>query len=307
MSDASPAQTPDTPARAAARVHDLGYKRYEGERRPQSTRYRTIARKVVSAAWHGWWRMKLWIITAAMTTFVIGTIVYVSEGLSSFLRAGQAVALTDALVPMSFGFFSLSALVVSLTVLAQAVADDLRTGAFEFYFSRPVRPRDYVMGKLGGGFLIMSMILFVGPLLLTLFRIGLLGTERITSSLHLVPKVMAVGALATAMFAALPLAFSAISSRRRHTMIAWAAFYFIAGPIFRTLAMRTGIEELTVLNINGAIEAVAFDLFDVAPGFGHAHPSGWLGLAAIAGYVTLSVVVIHWRVSAAQRAGMGGG
>jgi hypothetical protein len=36
-------------------------------------------------------------------------------------------------------------------------------------------------------------------------------------------------------------------------------------------------------------------------------PSGWVGLAAIAGYVTLSVVVIYWRVSAAERAGMGGG
>jgi ABC-2 type transport system permease protein len=306
MSDTSPA-APAQAAPAAARVHDLGYKRYEGERRPQSTRYRTIARKVVTSAWRGWWRMKLWIITAAVTTFVIGTIMYVSEGLSSFFRAGQELPWAEALVPMSFGFYSLSALLLSLTVLASTVADDLRTGAFEFYFSRPVRPRDYVMGKLGGAVLIMGMILFVGPLLLTLFRLGLLGTNRLTGALHLVPKVMAVGVLATLVYAALPLAFSAISSRRRHTMAAWAAFYFIGGPIFQMLSMRTGIAELGVLNINGAIEAVAFDLFDVAPSVALAQPSGWVGLASITGYVTLSVVVIYWRVRAAERAGMGGG
>ena len=44
---------PQAAERPAAAIHDLGYKRYVGTRRPQSTRWRVLVKNVVSTSWRG--------------------------------------------------------------------------------------------------------------------------------------------------------------------------------------------------------------------------------------------------------------
>lgn len=296
-----------SPAGRQARVHDLGYKRYEGVRRPQSMRYRTILLQVVASSWRGFWHMKAWVITAVLTTFTMGTIMYLSEGLSSLMRGGQKLAIAEALLPMSFQFYALSVLPLSFMVLAVMVANDLRTGAFEFYFARPVRTRDYVLGKLGGAALIVGALTFAGPLLLSLFRLGLVGADRFAATLPLVTRTAVIGVVATLVHATVPVAFSAISSRKRYTLAAWAIFYFVVGKIAPVIGHEAGIEELGLLDISHAVTAFAYEIYDVAPLTGPTLPSGWTALAALAGYVAVSVAVVYWRVARAERAGMGGG
>lgn len=289
----------------AARVHDLGYKRYSGSRRPQSSRYRVIGTKVVSIAWRGWWRMKLWIIGAAITAFVMSVLMYASEGVSRFMRAGQELPLADALLPMSFQFFEITALALSMTVLASLVANDMRTGAFEFYFSRPVRAWDYVCGKFMGAVLIMGMVLFLGPVILAVVRISL--SEDVAGALHLLPRAALVGALATLVYAVLPLAFSAVSSSKLHTVPAWGAFYFLTTILIPLISHQTGILTLEALDIPRSIHTLAYATFDVVPIFDRERPEPWVSVVGLVGYITVGLIVLHWRVSKAEKRGMGGG
>ena len=43
-------------APATGQIHDLGYKRYVGERRARDTRWTVIMRHQVSTGWKTWWR-----------------------------------------------------------------------------------------------------------------------------------------------------------------------------------------------------------------------------------------------------------
>ena len=313
MSDGRDASTGDAavdtagePASATpgARVHDLGYKRYTGTRRAQRTRYRVIGKKLLGSAWRGWWRMKLWVVGACLVTFVSSVLMYVSEGVSRFLRDGQKLPLADALLPMSWQFFQIWAFALSMTVLAAVVANDMRTGAFEFYFSRPVRTRDYVLGKVLGAVMIMGSVLFLGPLALAIVRLGL--SEDVAGALHLLPKAALVGALATAAYAVVPLTFSAISSNRMHTIPAWGAFYFMTTIVVRLVSRETGILELEALNIPRSILTLAYAVFDVVPMVDAERPSATVAVAGLLGYVVVGLAVLLWRVSAAEKHGMGG-
>ena len=292
---------------ASAVIHDSGYKRYDGPRKAQSVRYQVIVGNAIKSAWRGWWRMKLWIGTAAITLFVLGTMMVLMERMSGFRSAGLPVPMSDALVPWSFEFLSRSGFFLTLTVGSSIIASDLRTGALVFYFSRPLRPIDYAVGKLLGAMAIMGLIFVVGPVLLALFRVGLSSRGAVLDSLIIVPKAMLVGAVATVTYAALPLAFSAISARKRYTVTSWAAFYIVAGLAAQGIAANTGITELTACHVPSAIHSLAFFLFGVGPTFDLPMPPVWAAFLALAGYVTAALGFVLWRVQSLATANMGGG
>ena len=65
--------------RKAAAIHDLGYQRYVGSRRPQHTRYQVIVRNLVAMSWKGWWRYKLSLASGVMIMVGVGVAMYVTR------------------------------------------------------------------------------------------------------------------------------------------------------------------------------------------------------------------------------------
>ncbi len=292
-----------------ARIHDLGYKRYVGTRRPQRTRYWAIVKNLLTMSWRGWWRMKSWVISAAITTVAIGVAMYISrnEMFRQLERAGMPLSFTDALLPLSIVYYSKVAFMLSVTVGAAVIARDLEAGAFEFYFSRPVRPIDYLVGKVGGMVLVMAPALLVGPVLLAAFRLGLVDdTAALGDHAWLVPKALLLGIVSTLAYAVIPLAFSAISNNKRHTVAAWLGFYLLAGTIAAAIGRTTDMPAIGALDISMALRSISMHVFDVQI-LGRAMPPLGASIAAIAGYIAVSLGFIYWRIARAERAGMGGG
>jgi hypothetical protein len=295
--------------RPAAAIHDLGYKRYVGTRRPQKTRWRVLVRNTVSTAWRGWWRMKAWVIGAAMTTVVFGVLMYNLEG-DLVRRSGLALMWGDALPPLSVGFFALFGFLLAATTAAGAVARDLRAGAFEFYFSRPVRPVDYLLGKVVGSVLVLSSVMLAGPLLLALFRVGLAAEEldELVDALALVPRMALVGLLGSVAYAVVALAFSSFSPRPRITVAMWVAFYFLFGTTWEVLAGLLGSPDLAAISLSSAIEGFAFGIFKVKlPGFAPNPPGIAVSYGSLLAHTFIGLVILHLRVRRAERVGLGGG
>lgn len=299
--------------RAAAAIHDLGYKRYVGTRRPQSTRWRVLVKNVVATSWRGWWRMKMWVIGCAVTTVGIGVPMYISRDriFEELVRRGlgATVRWSDALLPLSFQFFPWFALILAATTAAGAVARDFRAGAFEFYFSRPVRPVDYVLGKVVGSILVAAAALLAGPLLLSLFRVGLSrDTGEVITTLGLVPRTALVGVLASLAYAVVPLAFSSLSTRPRITTAMWVAFYLLFGKTAEGLAFVMHVPDLAAISLPRAVEGLAFGLFHVTvPGFSRLTPGIAASYGSLLAYTAVGLAVLHLRVKQAERAGLGGG
>ena len=293
-----------------AAIHDLGYQRYVGTRRPQHTRYQVIVRNLVSMSWRGWWRYKLSLSIAAMIMVGIGVGIYFSrhELFEAAQMGGQVRTIADSLIPQSFRFLGFAALTLNLTVLASAISRDLQAGAFEFYFSRPVRPVDYVVGKIGGAFVLLAPILLLAPVLLTVYRLAMTGDmDQISDSLPWIPKALLVGTIATLANATVALAFGAITKNPRYAVAGYGAFVFMFGGIIMGISHALDLPSLEALNLSSAITGLASGVFEVDFLFGTKAPSLEASCIALAGYISVSVIFILFRVRQAQRAGMGGG
>ncbi len=291
-------------------IYDLGYKRYEGERRPHRSRWIVLARSVVATAWQGWWRTKLMVIGAAITTVVFGALMYVLRNKVFEVlmnRMGGKLNFLDALVPFSFDMFPFLAFGLSMTVASGAIARDLRAGAFEFYFSRPIRPLDYAIGKLSGIGVLMATTLFAGPMLLALFRIGLAdSSDSLVDALVLLPKTFVIAIAATAVFTLVPTACSSLSYRPRNTMVIWAAYYLMVGTIAQIAAQASGVDDIAAIDVKSAVLGLAYGLYDVSS-MRMATPGLAASVISLAAHCGIAWVIIVSRVKRAERVGLGGG
>ena len=295
-------------------IHDLGYKRYLGTRRPQSTRWRVIVRNQIGTAWKTWWRFKMPLAWSVIAMIVAGGFIYIARDVVDFTHGGGRWRgilgdPLDGIPPLVTPWLCRAGLLFGLTVASGTIAADKQVGAFTFYFSRPVRPIDYVLGKAGGVF-VMQALLIAAPLFaLTAFRVGLSrDTGELLDSLPLLGAALATGVAGAAVFTAVPIGLSSLVARRRNAIALWAVWYLLIGSMFVGIGIATKIPELGILDPLTVVDSIALHTF-------HAHLlPGLLGrpmplLPAIIAAVGLTAagLGIAWSsVTADAHAGVGG-
>jgi hypothetical protein len=295
---------------STGQIHDLGYKRYVGTRRSLGTRWTVIMRHQIASAWKGWWRFKVWLIFAILVTVVIAVLLYTLQG-RLFPRLGAAggviTRFIDGLVPDSTRWYCKVGFIVSLTISSTVVASDVRSGAFTLYFARSVRPRDYVLGKLAGLAVLLSLIMLAGPIVLAGVRLGLSdSTAQLLALLPTLYKVLAIGALGTLIYAVIPLGFSALIANPRHALALWAAYYLVVGFIAWALGFVI-TPELAALDLPSALHAVSLHVFGLGMiGRRNSEPSTLTALVSILGHAAIAIGLVIWRVRNAQQTGVGG-
>lgn len=269
-------------------------------------------RHQIGTAWKTWWRYKLAIVLAVIVTFVWGGLQYFLAN-KMFRGMGgpgaQLLTFADATLPMSIEWYCRVAFYISLTLGAGVIAGDVQSGAFTLYFSRSVRPRDYVAGKLAGYGVIVATLTMAGPLLLAALRLGMSDTtDELVDHLSVVPKALAVGGIATLAYATVPLGFSALVHNRRYALGLWAAYYLVFGTIVQTIGFLSG-GSIAALDLPTAVATVAFDLFDAHPLFGRR--AAWqlstnMAIASIVVHAIVAIGIVWYEVAKSQRTGVGG-
>jgi hypothetical protein len=291
-------------------IYDLGYKRYVGTRRPASTRWLVIMREQISNGWKKWWRYKAALGLTVITLCIAAGLLYFSTNkiIRNFGGANEvALTFANGILPLSFEQFCRAAFVLSLTLGATIIANDNQSGAFTFYYVRSIRPRDYVLGKLAGYGTLVATVVLGGPLLLAFFRLGLSDTtDQLLDNLVIVPKILAIGTLATLAYTATPLAISAMVPNRRYALALWAAYYLIVGGIATAMGMASG-SAAGGLDIQTALRAVTFELFDLSILRGKSLGiDGKTGAIMLLVQCAVAISIIWYQVSRDQRHGVGG-
>lgn len=291
-------------------IHDIGYARYAGLRRPPSTLWRVIMRHHLTYAWKTLWRFKPWLLSAVAITLVAGVVMYVSQNaLFDSLRArgGGRLKFLDGVLPFTFTFYIKAAFLLSMTVGAAVVARDQETGAFTFYFSRPVRPIDYVIGRLAGMTILTAIIIAAGPVLLAGFRIGL--SHSASQALDLVPwigRAFVVGVLGALAYAALPLAVSALSGRRTIALGVWAAYYVVGTYILIGIGYVTW-RPLAALDPALSVMSLATGLWDIAPIGKDFRVSVTAAAVSLVAQSAVAVVLFYRQIAKTAAGSVGGG
>jgi hypothetical protein len=299
---------------SAGQIHDLGYKRYAGPRQAVSMRWRVVMRQQLASAWKTFFRYKAWLSTGVIITCVAGGLMYIAtllpdmHALTNMLTGsnGKEIALADVPLPFAIGWYCRAAFLASLTVGVGVIANDVRSGAFTFYFARSLRPADYVLGKVTGMWLVMASFTLTGPLLLALMRLTLSSSvDDLIHLLPIVPKALFIGSLSALTFAAVPLAFSALIAHRGYALAAWAAYYVIAGSIAMGIGL-TSAPSVAAFDLLTAIQTIAFWLFDVRPvGSFTPVPIG-AAFISLAIQISVAILIAYVSVARARDSGVGG-
>jgi len=292
-------------------IHDLGYKRYVGTRRPQATRWRVITRQLLSHAWKKWWRYKAWLGFAVLITAILGAIMVASdsEELGDMRKSGMVVRLVDEIVFGGIAYFTKVAFLLTLTVGVSIVASDLKTGAFTFYFSRPVRPVDYVLGKVVALFILHASVILLPLLAVVSIRLGMSeSTDELIDNLGYVPRTLLLGGMGALVFASMSLGFSAAFNTPRLNIAIWAVYYIVISTIIMGVAMQAGVPEIGVIDPYFALLSLSFEMYGVNPARGEEVEFASLtwSLIGLAGMSALGIAIAYVRVNRAAHAGIGG-
>lgn len=185
---------------------------------------------------------------------------------------------------------------------APMVARDLRTRAWEIYFSRSIGRLDYFLGKFFAVFLVLFTVTFGGALVLYLTT-SLLGPDDafFPENLGWLVRLGAYAALLSGFLALASLAFSTFSDNGIVLSGAWLGTFFIAFCIGRVLRV---VEE------GGRLDWIDPKyLFLAASSVIHGHPfhsdfPAWISLP-ILGLLALTSVLVLARFLRRQSEGIG--
>lgn len=300
---------------AAGAIYTLGYERYQGPRRELGTRFWIIARYVIRQAWKSTWGVKVPLVLASMV--VVGASVamwvlrheIVDMARAAAAEGGLPIAIpgVEAALYMSVSVFAFLAFVLTTTVGCRAIADDLRMGSFQFYFSRPLRVSDYVTGKLVGVLVVVGMPMLGGPVILALVRLLFAkGAADAWAHADVVPRALAVGVVGTLSYAIIGLALGALVGRRVWAQAGFAIYYLVLGNLIELAAMETGQPWLALASIDANLTSLGVALFAAPAPPGALLPPAWASAAFTAMLVGLGLWVIGWRIRNAETAALGG-
>jgi len=219
-----------------ARIHERGYRTYDGERTGVLGAVRAL---VVNSAQRALGlgrpvRHKVMPAAVMIMAYLPG---------AAFVGAAALIPgeLEDEFLPSYadyYGFISAALFLFAAFVAPELLSTDRRTGMLGVYLASPLDRRTYLLAKAIAVFGLLSIVT-LGPPLLLLIALSLEGSgpDSWTEGLRLAVRIFASSMVMSAVFAAVSLAVSATTERQI------AATATIIGLLVGTTALASILEE----------------------------------------------------------------
>ena len=227
---------PDT---GGARIHDQGYRPFDGPLLSVRTRFAAIAANELRQAWKSRWVRRL-IWAAFFPLGVFSVLVFVSARMESILGPIR-VWPHFWRVQLFFGMLAI------FFVGRRAVGEDLRSGAMALYFSRAVDFRQYLLGKWLAVAAAVGLVVLAPGIVLALFRVAIDPAAGALDGLAWIGALAVLAAALSVSGGMAVLALSSVAGRGRSAGIAWVLTYFLSSAAGLALASATGVDALTAV------------------------------------------------------------
>ena len=278
-------------------IRDLGYKPYKGQWLPHSRRYLSLIRRTLALAW-ATRLIKITLIGSLFPMLVCGAVMFAKLKLMHQLDGMNVKTQMDDPAELVFTLFYWCqiwfAFSMSLRVAAPAVADDIRTGALQFYFSRPVTRIQYMAGKVVAVAVLVTLVSAAPALVLSLFRTLLsLNGEEALVGLGQAVRVLAYAPVFAAVFSVPPVYLSSLGRRTGVIRGLWAMVFFFSWIFGEGMASATDVQWFALLSLPTDLLLVGQHLFGHEPS--HAVP-WYLPLGVLLGVVGGSAALLLHRL-----------
>ncbi len=278
-------------------IRDLGYKRYEGRRLPHGSRYQVLIRHTLARAW-ALKRIKVTLIMSLFPMVICGVVLYFKIKAQQMAGAmGNSLPLGD---PGDVVFYCVFwcqiwfAFDLSTLIAAPAIAEDSRTGAFQFYFARPVTRVHYMIGKIAPAGILVLLITAGPGLLLSFLRLGLVqnGSQAL-EQLPLVLKTLIYAPLLAASLSLIPVALGSLGRRSGTVQGIWAAVFFLPWILGESLAAALEIPYLTLISIPTNLRLIGEHLYGLTPS---AAIEWYYPVCVMVGWLSGATWLVFWRL-----------
>jgi ABC-type transport system involved in multi-copper enzyme maturation permease subunit len=286
-----------------ATIREKGYSHWDGELSEPRFRWWPITRTGIQLAFKKK-AFRLFFAGAFLPSFVALGGLYVSERLEDFKALVQSNRALINIDPKYFQTFLTSdfllffILMVLVFAAAGLVSDDLKHNSLQLYFSRPLRKKDYLLGKMSVVAFFVLVLTVVPWLVLIVFKLIFAGSFKFFLEYPWLPlSVIGYGALLTVFFAFYVLLLSALSKNTRYVIILIIASYLFSDVLFGILHETFRVPAMALFSIRANLQQAGAFLFGQR--LPYRVPAGW-SFAVLAGICVLSALVLNRRIRGAE-------
>ena len=144
----------------------------------------------------------------------------------------------------------------------------LRTGAFQFYFARPVSRNHYLVGKVVPVLLLVVLVSVVPAVALALLRVALSssGTEAL-HSLGWVVATLGYGPVYALVLVLPPVALSSLGRHAGGIQGLWTAVFFVSWLLGEGVAAGANVPYLALLSVPADLRMVGQMFYGLEPSY----------------------------------------
>jgi ABC-2 type transport system permease protein len=262
-----------------ATIRERGYYHWEGRLEDKRVPWWPITRTGIQLAFKK--RLfKFFFAWAFLPSVVALAFTYISERLEDFKSMVGSTKRLITIDPKFFmGYVSHDALlffIIMVLVFAGAglVADDLKHNSLQVYFSRPLKKKDYLVGKMSVVFFFVLVLTLVPALLVVLFKLIFAGSFKFLLDYPwIILSIVAYTALLTVFLAFYTLLLSALSKNSRYVMIQIFMVYLFSDVLYGILFSIFRTPYMALFSIKENLQQIAAFVFLQKPA--HPVPVGW--------------------------------
>ncbi len=219
-------------------------------------------------------------------------IIYASENLENFKfmvrgsGAGGIISINPGSFKFLYTFPPVLFIMVMMLVFAGAglIADDLKHNSLQVYFSRPLKKKDYLLGKMAVVVFFIMVVMFVPGLLLVVFKLVLSGSFRFFVDYPwLILSILGYSVVLAVFFAFYTLLLSALNTNSRFAMILIFLTYLFSDILSAILQESFRTPYMWLFSIRANLDQIGAFLFVQKPKYPVPVLWSFLVLAAVCG------------------------
>jgi ABC-2 type transport system permease protein len=271
-------------------IHDLSYRRYQGEREPPRGVWTVITSVGIMTFLRR--RMFLAVLLGAWIPFVIyAARIYFTTNFA------QAADLLPTNVKMFREFLDAQGFwvfIVTIFVGAGLIANDRRANALQIYLSKPLTRAEYVAGKLAILVIFLLLITWLPAMLLLLLQIVFSGSFAFArANLALIPSITVASFVEVLVNALMMLSLSSLSKSARFTGILYAGVALFSHAVFGLVSLITGGSRAAWISFIANLEQVSDAIFRLPPRYETPVP---VCIVAIIAFIVIPLFILERRV-----------
>ncbi|MEU9444569.1 ABC transporter permease [Streptomyces sp. NPDC048304] len=236
MAVEQPLRTPATPAGDQTRIHDIGYRGYDGPRLGRAYARRSLYAQSLRGAYG---------LGRSAKTKVLPMLLFAVMCVPAAIMVAVAVFTKAHELPVAYTRYAIMLqAVISLYVASQApqaVSRDLRFKTVPLYFSRPIETADYVRAKFAA--LASAIFILTAAPLLVMYLGALLSKLGFAHQTKEFAGGLVSVALLSLLFAGIGLVIAAVTPRRGFGIAAVIAVMIISYGAVSTLQAIAHVQD----------------------------------------------------------------